>query len=400
MTKQSISKHSQEWMINLALSIGGVLLALLLAQGIITLFPGLLPRFLRPNPYDRRRSHPDDIEIAYTVSHGDLFIAQQGSIAPPPNPDEALSNFVLSFDEDGFRRPIMEAEHYPIITLGDSFTDDGHVPVPWPDVLAAELDIPVQNMGFQGYGPQDYVATMNRYGTREPHEWVVIGFFEGNDLPYAIVDEESALTLPQVARQAFLAARGSYTTPDYGQGPWKYPIDMQLGNRTIPLNLFEFYLWFLNGELDVYENSLELAALGEQLASIQVDAKDACVLLAYFPDKSHIYFPYIADPADQSSVLSSAWQLTLDERARLHAVPTPTTTEQLIGRLDNQSIAIGNLATHIGIHFVDVSIPMKQAAARGKELYYIYDTHWNPYGHELAGQTIADYIRSHPNCRP
>ncbi|MBN1311878.1 MAG: hypothetical protein JXB30_10700 [Anaerolineae bacterium] len=399
MSEHTIRKHYHNWIINIALSLGGVLLALLLAQGIVALFPGLLPRFLRPNPYDRRQSHPDDIEITYTVKNGDLFIAQQGSIAPPPNPDEILTQFVLSFDEDGFRRPIMEADSYPIITIGDSFTDDGHVPVPWPDILADELNMPVQNLGFQGHGPEDYMEIMSRYGTREPHQWVVIGFFEGNDLPYAIVDDTGPFTLPKVARQAFMAARGSYTTPDYGEGPWKYPVEMQLGNRTVPLSLFEFYLWFLNGELAIYENSLELAKLGEHLASIQADAGDACVLLAYFPDKSHIYFPYITDPADQVSVLSSAWQLTLNDKERLKAVPTPTTPEQLVGRLDNQSIAVGNLARQMDIHFVNVSIPMQEAAARGEEVYYIYDTHWNPRGHEIAGRTIADYIQDHSDCQ-
>jgi hypothetical protein len=226
----------------------------------------------------------------------------------------------------------------------------------------------------------------------------VIGFFEGNDLPATIEDEGGPFNLPGVARQAILAARGEYTTPDYGEGPWKYPVEMQLGNHTHPLTIFEFYLWFLNGDLEIYEDSLELAALGEQLASIQADAGDACVLLAYFPAKSHIYFPYIADPADQASVLSAAWALTLDENGRLEAVPTPTPPELLVSRLDNQRTAVGNLAARMGIPFVDVSAPMKEAAAHGEVLYYTYDTHWTPRGHEIAGRTVADYIRSHPTC--
>jgi hypothetical protein len=380
--------------------LGGVVMALLLAQGIITLFPSLLPRFLRPDPYDRRQSHPDDIEVTYKVENGDIFIAQPGSVAPPSNPDEVLSHFVWSFDENGFRRPIMEADSYPIVALGDSFTDDGHVPTPWPDVLAAALNIPVQNLGFQGYGPKDYAAVMKRYGTLEPRKWVVIGFFEGNDLPYAIVDKPDPFTLPQVARQAFLAARGSYTTPDYGPGPWKYPVKMQLGDRVVPLNLFEFYLWFLNGDLKVFEESDEVAALGEELASIQTDAGDACVLLAYFPDKGHIYFPYITDPAEQASVLSSTQQWTLNDEGRLTSVLTPTTREQLLGRLDNQSIAVSTLAERLGIHFVNITPAMQDAAAQGEELWFTYDTHWNLRGHEIAGQVIADYIRAHPDCHP
>lgn len=396
MREQSTSKRLPNWAANLGLALGGVALAVLLAQGVIAFFPGLLPHFLRPDPYSRRRSHSDDIEITYRAGDGDLFIAQPDSVAPPPDPEEVLTHFYLSFDKDGFRRPIMEADSYPIITLGDSLTDDGHQPVPWPDALATELNVPVRNLGFQGYGPEDYVKVMHRYGTEEPHEWVVIGYSEANDLPASIVDKKEPFALPNVARQAFLAARGDYTTRDYGEGPWKYPVDMQLGNRTVPLSLFEFYIWFLNGEPEVYENSLELAALGEHLASIQADAGDACVLLAYLPDKSHIYFPYITDPADQASVLSSAWALTLDDEGRLEAVPTPTMPDELISRLDNQRTAVRGLAERMGIQFVDVTEPLKEAAARGEETYYVYDTHWNPLGHEIAGRTVADYIRQHP----
>jgi hypothetical protein len=396
MREQTTRKRLPNWAVNLGLALGGIVLAALLAQGVIALFPRLLPRFLRPDPYSRRRSHPDDIEIIYRAGDGDLFIAQPGSVAPPPDPEEVLTHFILSFDEDGFRRSLMEADSYPIITLGDSLTDDAHQPVPWPDALADELNTPVRNLGFQGTGPVDYVEIMSRYGSREPHEWVVIGYAEANDLPHSIVDKKEAFALPGVARQAFLAARGDYTTRDYGEGPWKYPVSMQLGGRTVPLSLFEFYLWFLNGELEVYENSLELVALGEHLASIEADAGDACVLLAYFPDKSHIYFPYITEPANQASVLSSALELTLDDEGRLEAVPASTTPEELISRLDNQRTAVRGLAERMGIHFVDVTEPLKEAAARGEETYYIYDTHWNPLGHEIAGRTVAEYIRRNP----
>jgi hypothetical protein len=398
MTGQTTRKRLPDWAINLGMGLGGMVIAVLLAQAAVALFPGLLPRFLRPDPYDQRTARPDDLEITYRVGNGDLFIAQPGSVTPPDNPDEVLTQFALSYDENGFRRPIMDAERYSIVTLGDSFTDDAHVSVPWPDVLASELNTPVQNLGFQGYGPEDYARVMTLFGTAEPRAWVVIGFFEGNDLPATIVDEQEGLTLPQVARQAFLAARGDYTTPDFGEGPWKYPVEMRLGNQTHPLNLFEFYLWFLNGDLEIYERSAELAALGEHLGSIQADAGDACVLLAYLPNKAHIYFPYIADPAGQASVLSSAWALTLDAENRLEAVPTPTTPEDLASRLDNQSLAVKELAEEMSVYFVDVTTPMEEAAARGEVIYYTYDTHWTPRGHEIAGRAIADFIEEHPEC--
>jgi hypothetical protein len=294
---------------------------------------------------------------------------------------------------------VIEANSYPIIAIGDSFTEGGQAPMGWSDVVADELGVPVRNLGFQGYGPADYAKVMSEYGTGEPHTWVVIGFFEGNDLSETIVDETHVFSLPEITRKAMLAAGGSYTIPEFGEGPWKYPIEMKLGNRSAPLAFFEFHLWWQNAELETFENSRDMAVLGEDLASIQDDAGDACVLLAYFPDKSHVYFSHIADPVDQVHLASDAWQLKLDETNRLHAVESPAMVEQLLGRLDNQSIAVGNLAEQLGIHFVNVTPALQKAADRGQETYFPYDTHWNPKGHEVAGRAVADYIKEHPECQ-
>lgn len=386
------------WAPNLLLVVTGLVFSFVLIQGLIAFFPQVLPRQLRPNPYDQRTQRPDDVEITYHVGDGDLFIAQPGSVAPPANPTEVLTHYEVNFDGDGFRRPLVEAQSYPIITIGDSFTDDLHVPLPWPDVLADELATPVRNLGFQGYGPQDYARVAQLYGSQQPHDWVVVGYFEGNDLVTAIVDEENPLTLPAVAREAIEAALGDKGTPDYGEGPWKYPLDMQLGNRTEPLAIFEFYLWFLNGELSTFEQSAEVVALGDLLAEIDAQTDDACVLLAYFPAKSHIYLPYVNNLDGRAAILSSALEVTLDADNRLEAVPVTMPFETLLERLDNQSMAVENLVQDKGIHFVNLATPFKQAAARGQMLYYTYDTHPNEQGHRLAGETIANYIEGHSAC--
>jgi hypothetical protein len=400
MPEDSTSKRLPNWVANLGLVLGGIALAVALAQGLIVLFPGLLPSFLRLDPYDRRVRRADDLDANFLTGKGDLFVSQPGSVAPPDDPDELLASFSMSFDEEGFRRPFVEADSYPIIALGDSYTEGVHVPKPWPDVLASELQTPVRNLGFQGYGPHDYVEVMRIYGTTEPHQWVVLAFFEGND-PSALVSDESegGFTLPNLTRQAFLAARGSYTTPDFGEGPWKYPVTMELGGQSRPLNLFEFHLWWVNGELADYRASRNMAVLGDLLADVKAQAGDACLLVAHVPTKEHIYFPYVSQ-ADGSvdTVLESSWAIELDEQDRLTVAPTPTSRDALVARLDNMGTVVGEVARAAGAHFIDLSGPLKEAAARGEESYYLYDTHWNQHGHDIAGAAIADYIRQHPEC--
>jgi hypothetical protein len=388
--------HSR-WAVGLALALGGVLLGLLLIEAIISFFPGLLPRYLRPDPSTLRDPDREDVRVVYRVRDGDLFLAQPGSIAPPENPDMVLANHVLDFDEDGFRRPRREAERYPIIAIGDSFTAAGKVPMPWPDVLADELDTPVKNLGVGGYGPPDYAQVMRLFGSQEPHEWIVIGFYESNDFRAAIDDEEG-FTLPEVVRDAIEAAKEEPEEVDYGEGPWKYPVDTRLGSQTRPLVFFEPHLWILNGLPETYADSVEMAELGEHLASIRQGAGDACVLLAYFPGKPHVYFPHVTDPADRVAVLGNARRVDLDDEGRIITYHVPTTRDEIVSRLDSLAMAVSDLARHTQIHFVDVTPALNRAAASGEEMYYPYDSHWSQRGHDVAGQAIAGYIRSHPEC--
>ncbi|MFZ5449532.1 MAG: alginate O-acetyltransferase AlgX-related protein [Thermodesulfobacteriota bacterium] len=46
------------------------------------------------------------------------------------------------------------------------------------------------------------------------------------------------------------------------------------------------------------------------------------------------------------------------------------------------------------IHYVDLTIPM-QKAGKSRPLYLVRDTHWNEAGHEIAGNIIGDYVRTH-----
>ena len=87
MKEQVTPKGLRNWAVNLGIGLGGIVLALLLVQGLIAVFPRALPRFLRPDPYTQRSPRSDDIDVTYTAGDGDLFIAQPGSVAPPPDPE-------------------------------------------------------------------------------------------------------------------------------------------------------------------------------------------------------------------------------------------------------------------------------------------------------------------------
>src|SRR5687767_4218910 len=139
----------------IGLMLGGVACALLTLAGTFTLFPELVPNRLR-DPLDQRETNKT-LHVRFMEDQGDLFIAMPGNIRPPENP-QLLAEFDIRWDEDGFRVPAMPAAYYPILVLGDSFTEAPNAALPWPDTLAHSLNTPVRNLGYRGYGPLEYQA--------------------------------------------------------------------------------------------------------------------------------------------------------------------------------------------------------------------------------------------------
>jgi len=147
-----------------------------------------------------------DIELGgtrfiFTDYNGDNFAHQQGLVRPPAT-NRVLEDVTIFRDEDGFRRPAITADSYPIIAIGDSFTDGGQTP--WIDYLAGALNMPVRNLGWRGFGPLEYVQIMRDYGD-DGHEWILIAFFEGNDLGNIATSQEALKTREMLTSSATAA---------------------------------------------------------------------------------------------------------------------------------------------------------------------------------------------------
>ncbi|MCL4879200.1 MAG: hypothetical protein KJ064_21265 [Anaerolineae bacterium] len=378
----------------IGLMLGGVICALvtgLLAADRLDLLPS-------DDPLDQRI--PNRImEVRYTETHGDLFYHLPGEVKPPENP-ALLSAHTVTWDENGFRVPAMRRDsyaEYPIVALGDSFTDAWMVEFPWVDVLARELNTPVLNLSYQGYGPVEEAAVLQEYGTGD-HAWVLVGFFEGNDLQNirTSLEHEDENPLVGLVREAVEPDPKIVLSAD---GNYPYPLALYIGSDYYELAFYDFYLWILNGERETYAASKNLAELRTYLEKIAESSGDACVGLVYMPDKGHIYFPY-AEPYGRRWILDHSFAVTLGEDQWLDTVESGAADfEAYVARLDNQRDAVQALVEEMGLYFIDLTPAFQQRAAESHMLYFTYDTHWNPDGHELAGQTVAKFVENVPECQ-
>ena len=78
---------------------------------------------------------------------------------------------------------------------------------------------------------------------------------------------------------------------------------------------------------------------------------------------------------------------------------------EFIASLEDQRDALAQLAEEHDWMFIDLLEPFQQAALErgiaGEELlYYQYDGHWTPSGHELATEVIAQFMRDHSDDCP
>ncbi len=340
--------------------------------------------------------------IVFRAYDGDAFRYSPGQVRPPEE-NEIVENYPAHYGGDGFRVPAMEAREYPIIALGDSYTEGGSIP--WVDVLAEELDTPVQNLSWRGYGPLEYAAVMEEYGSGD-HDWVLIGYFEGNDLSNVhsstdLLEETGSLNLSRELFAAEGVEQMEVLPPDPDRW-YLFPLRHLVGDQVYELAYIPDYLWGLNGNEEAYRQSRNVALLRESLQEIKTLAGDACVGLVYIPDKPHIYFPYSDPDGNRQWLLNEGAVISLDADGWLSLDviprPAPQEFETVVGNLDNQRDVIGEVAAELGIHFIDLTPALQAAVETGEPTYFTYDSHWNARGHEVGGAAAAEYIRSVEGC--
>lgn len=345
----------------------------------------------------RPELRPGGQRFVFTDLDGDTFRHQPGFVRPPAQ-NRTLEDFILRYDSDGFRLPKKTADHYPILVLGDSFTEGGQTN--WVDVLAATLDTPVRNLGWRGFGPLEEVEIMRQYGG-DDSEWVLMAYFEGNDLSNIQTADEYRERNGHlnISREA---VRGS-TVPApvlSADGNYLYPLTHIVGEQTSELAYISDYLWWLNGPIEVYQESHNIELLAQALRDLKILAGSACVGLVYIPSKEHLYFEYSDPVGNRRYVLENGLSLSLDADGWLSFGPlTPQDEGQLMANLDNQRDAVQAVAEEAGLIFIDLLPAFQIASVKDAPTYYLYDSHWNADGHELAGKTVAAALQNIGTCR-
>jgi len=356
-----------------------VLIGALFGVGLILLFlPGAA-----------RWINDDYITMEFQVEDGDIFHVQPNSIRPPQNPERVLARFRIDWGQWGYRKPRSTADFYPILALGDSYTEGQTVPYPWPDVLSREAGVPVRNLGFSGYGTQEYALVMEEYGDDVGPEVVLLAFFGANDVEFA--DREGDFNI-DTDRADTVERQDVPDLPELENVKYPFPVQVILKGQAHDLAFLYQYLWWMNIEPDEVRDSENMRVIQETWRDVAASAGEVCKIVMYVPSKGEVYLPFL-DYEDRLTMLDGTRRPLAEPGETLRMVDEPGgTVDTLLARRGNLQSLLRGIAEAEGFHFIDLT-PVFEAAARdGARLFYAYDTHWNQTGHDVAGAYIAEQL--------
>jgi hypothetical protein len=304
--------------------------------------------------------------------------------------------YTMEADEYGFVNPGPWAAEYDVVVTGDSFSQQ-FAPVWWVDELAGQTGMSVLNLGISGWGPLSEAEAIRRYGLARNPRWIIMLYFEGNDLfnmrdYQAHVGTETdwrtqelrklplreRLITPYVLRYWADELLGRNNPPQGDE--CRYPILVNSNVNQFETVYFDVHIAQLSWSRDEIERSREWRSLSQTLLSLdqEVRAQGARFLLVFAPAKEHIYWGMMWDERDLSRFL----ELT----------SPPRSFEEFSQTVDAQAFLMEEFAEAHGIEFVNLVTPLWLAARNEGEIYNYADAHWNSRGNEIVAGVIADYI--------
>ncbi|MEO8636755.1 MAG: GDSL-type esterase/lipase family protein [Gemmatimonadales bacterium] len=284
----------------------------------------------------------------------------------------------VTYDRNGFRNA-RDLDSAAVVLIGDSFLEWSNVGQAdlLGGVLERRLGEPVANLGQSGYGPRQERIVLTRFGLPLRPRVVVWEFFEGNDLTdlaryddwignwARIRAQQDAFSERSFLHNAWRTAVAVATRPSSVDAPTA----TARACKVVTGQARDSALYFAYSGLPLQERELTgLAKVESIITDAQAEARRQGVelVLMFVPTKFRVYGSLCTYPPEGEA---RKWVVN-DMPERLAAWA-----------------ATGNLP------FLDLTPALRAAALNGPLLYFIDDGHWSPRGHQVAADTLAEFLR-------
>lgn len=357
------------------LTTGSLLLCLVIAEGAVLL--NLVDYRALFGSYESRTAlsvagRRFDKELLWRHDpHYQYEAPYQGNIGRalciPPDPARTVA---VRYDRDGFRnaRDLDSAE---IVVIGDSYMEGYFTPV--EQLITTRLSElqgkSVANLGHSGYGPQQELTVLRRFGLPLAPKTVIWAFFEGNDFSDAESYEERVLRsgtgwwqdfwFRSLSRNvsALLFRSDEQCAPDESLKELRAEF-LDATHRTTTV-------FFASAEVQrISEQALRKAALPLIEAAALCLDRNIRFLVAFVPEKFRVY--HDLPNVSLSTTAIRQW----------HVSDLPGRLQQLLAESDPR------------IEYVDLTPALKATARAGIPTYLPDDTHWTDEGNRVAADAI------------
>lgn len=317
----------------------------------------------------------------------------------------------LRTDRRGYRNQ-SDLPSYDVVVLGDSFAEGSNVSDehPWPVRLASDSGFTVYNLGMSGYDLLHYLESLKDVGLALKPRIVLCMIYEGNDFRSIKSDEKRRRpsvsmrlkeyvgrspvigALDKLLIDAFGPISSAGRLEDAGKIDW-LPLAIPQGPEA------RYYTFEPKQLRDLYESRDEFAGDRHWLNSRdQIDemnrlCRDAgCqFILVFAPTKAHVTLPMAADrlvPEKVRAFTAISYKDELPEAGEF--------LQYLLDNINAREEVVGEWCRRENIPFVSLTGALRAAISQGKQVYFTYDQHWTPEGHEVVAHTVHQFLTKSP----
>ena len=370
------------------------------------------PNFEYDNPMEVGYHYKPGLRIEGEWDPANPILVGAGEITEPTDRNDSFW-FVFETDEMGFPNSEYEwRDEYDIVVLGDSFTVRT-APKTWIDLLSEKSGHSILTLGAQSWGTLSQEQAVKKWGLDKNPEWVILLFFEGNDLlnvqqylerkdsgldwrtyDYQGVPWAHRLLTPHLWR--YLINRSSNDVVANESHEYIFPMTASTYVGEVETILKFSHLLPISADYETIENSDEFKALSASLIEIDqlVKAQNGRFLLVYVPSKEHVLWSRFWDPVDVNHILERTVTVTLSngENGRLQFNQPHLTYDQFNANHLAQEQLMTDFATQNEIEFLNLTPVFWQKTIDEGEFFHFADVHWNQAGNQLTADTIWEYI--------
>ena len=316
----------------------------------------------------------DDELIHVHRPHSQFRGTVAGNLGRLGLPNPARYDVDVSYDKNGFRNDA-DFTRADVVAIGDSFVEAAEMAKSHTVVaeLSRRLGGTVVNLGQSGYGPQQELIVLTRYGAPLAPKTVVWFLFGGNDLSDVDAYEwrqqhlEEALAPPPLSTRTFtrnaITAIARLTTPTRRTPSAAARRHENVFTRTDG-STEVLYLDADEGPWEPHQWEVTSKALiGARDLTARIGAD---LLIVYVPRKLRVYQGFLRAAPDS---FAYRW------------------------KLNNLPDVVSEFCREHGIPFLDSTRPLRDAVSGGESVYLPDDVHWNAAGHRVVASAVAERIQ-------